>query len=157
MFKLFIEEDGDVSVLLNHIQQNDMELTLTYDGVSLITDGLPYAKSPHPRLYGSFPRFLRHFVREKHLLTWEQAIFKMTGQPAKRFCLEDRGEIKEGYHADVTIFNPKTVTDRATYASPTLSAEGIDYVIVNGEVVLHHQERTGCHPGTFISKGKKGG
>ena len=129
---LFLEEQGEVSILLNHIAQEDMEQTLLFPGVSVASDGLPGAKAPHPRLYGTFPKFLREFVREKKLMTWEQAIHKITLQPARRFGLEARGALKEGYFADLTIFDPETIRDKADFTDPRQFPEGISHVIVNG-------------------------
>ena len=129
---LFLEEQGEVSILLNHIAQEDMEQTLLFPGVSVASDGLPGAKAPHPRLYGTFPKFLREFVREKKLMTWEQAVHKITLQPARRFGLEARGALKEQYFADLTIFDPETIRDKADFTDPRQFPEGISYVIVNG-------------------------
>lgn len=132
MMDLFCEEEGEVSVLLNHIAQKDMEQTVMFQRVSVASDGLPGAKSPHPRLYGTFPKFLREFVREKKLLTWEEAIYKITSQPAVRFGIEKRGALKEGYFADLVIFDREQITDRADFEEPKNFPEGIEYVIVNG-------------------------
>lgn len=129
---LFLEEQGEASILLNHIAQEDMEETILFPGVSVASDGLPGAGSPHPRLYGTFPKFLREFVREKGLLTWEEAIHKITWQPAKRFGLEARGRLKEQYFGDLTIFDPETISDKADFSDPRRFPEGIQCVIVNG-------------------------
>ncbi len=129
---LFLEEDGEVSVLLNHIAQDDMEQTLMFERVSIASDGLPGAKAPHPRLYGTFPKFLREFVREKKLLTWEAAIHKITQQPAERFRLGRRGVVREGYCADLVVFDPDRIRDLADFQYPKQYAEGIKAVIVNG-------------------------
>lgn len=155
MMDLYCEEHGNVSILLNHIQQSDMEKTLTRKGVTLISDGLPSAANPHPRLYGSFPRFLRMFVREKGLLTWEAAIHKMTLQPARRFGLKDRGAVMEGYFADLVVFDPQLIADTATFESPMQYPQGIRAVIVNGKTVLKDNVRQDCYPGSFISKERR--
>lgn len=130
--ELFWQEGGDVSILLNHIAREDMEETLLFERVNVASDGLPGARSPHPRLYGTFPKFLREFVRETNRLTWEEAIHKITGQPARRFGLKERGILKEGYFADITIFDPRTISDKADFQNPKQYPVGISHVIVNG-------------------------
>lgn len=132
-FDLFVEEEGEVSVLLNHINREDMEKTLMFPQVSVASDGLPGAKDPHPRLYGTFPHFLKEFVKEKALLTWEEAIRKITSQPAYRFGLRRRGVLQEGYFADITIFDPEHIKDLADYQNPQRYPEGIEYIFVNGQ------------------------
>lgn len=130
---LFLEEEGDVSILLNHILQADLEETLMFDYVCVASDGIPGAKLPHPRLYGTFPRFLREFVKEKNMFTWEQAVHKITQQPAKRFGLKNRGALIEGYFADLVVFNPDKIADLADYQDSNRYPEGIEYTIVNGQ------------------------
>jgi len=92
----------------------------------------------HPRNFGSFPRILARYVKEKKILSWEDAIHKMSGKPAGKFNLEKRGTLKEGNFADVAIFNPKTIEDLATPENPYQYSKGISYVIVNGKVVLNN-------------------
>lgn len=150
--ELFMEEDGEVSVLLNHIAQKDMEDTLMFERVSVASDGLPGAKAPHPRLYGTFPKYLREFVREKKLLTWEEAIYKITRQPAERFHLGERGILREGCYADITIFDPDTICDTATFDHPVSYPTGISHVIVNGKPVLSQGLTGGAREGTLIRR-----
>ena len=90
----------------------------------------------HPRSFGTFPKVLREYVREEKILSWEEAIYKMTGKPADVFHLEKRGRLMKGYAADIVIFDPNTVTDNATMANPYQYATGIDTVIINGGVTL---------------------
>lgn len=149
---LFSEEDGEVSVLLNHIAQEDMEKTLVFEGVSVASDGLPGAKSPHPRLYGTFPKFLREFVREKGLLTWEEAVHKITMQPALRYHLGERGILREGYYADLVIFHPEIICDTATYENPRSYPKGIGFVIVNGDIVLNEGIPDAVRKGKLIRR-----
>jgi len=150
--ELFMEEDGEVSVLLNHIAQKDMEDTLMFERVSVASDGPPGAKAPHPRLYGTFPKYLREFVREKKLLTWEEAIYKITRQPAERFHLGERGILREGCYADITIFDPDTICDTATFDHPVSYPTGISHVIVNGKPVLPQGLTGGAREGTLIRR-----
>src|SRR5260370_14270307 len=97
----------------------------------------------HPRAYGSFPRILGRYVRDQHLLTLEQATRKFTSLPAQRIGLRDRGLLRTGAFADITIFDPATVNDAATFEDPHRPSVGIEYVIVNGVISLEHGKVTG--------------
>jgi dihydroorotase/N-acyl-D-amino-acid deacylase len=108
--------------------------------------------NPHPRNYGTFPRVLRLYVREKGILTFKEAIRKMTSLPAKRLGLTKRGRIKEGCYADITIVNPKTVADTATWEKPHQYPKGIPYVIVNGQPVIENSAFTGQYPGKVLCR-----
>jgi N-acyl-D-aspartate/D-glutamate deacylase len=112
------------------------------DGGAYATDGPARDGHPHPRALGTFPRVLGKYVREEKVLTLQQAIHKMTGAPAARLKLADRGHLKKDYAADVVLFDPDTVIDRATYAQPFQYPDGISVVIVNGQVALRRGERT---------------
>jgi N-acyl-D-amino-acid deacylase len=105
---------------------------------------------PHPRYYGTFPRVLGKYVREDGILTLEEAVRKMTSAPAHRIGLVDRGLIREGMMADITIFNPDTVQDRATFENPHQYSDGIDYVIVNGQVAISRGQWTGIRAGKVL-------
>jgi N-acyl-D-aspartate/D-glutamate deacylase len=105
---------------------------------------------PHPRSYGNFPRLIARYVREQHVLTLEEAIRKMTSWPATRMRLASRGLIREGCWADAVLFDYEKLQDRATYEQPLLNPEGIDYVLVNGEVVVDHGKHTGARPGHVL-------
>ena len=94
--------------------------------------------NPHPRLYGSFPKVLGRYVREEKALSLEEAIYKMTKKPAETFKLKNRGEIKEGNFADIVIFNLEKIKDKGTFVEPKQYPEGIDYVIINGNIVLEN-------------------
>ena len=112
------------------------------DGGAYATEGPARDGHPHPRALGTFPRVLGKYVREDKVLTLQQAIYKMTAAPAARLKLADRGQLKKDFAADVTVFDPNTVNDRATYAQPFQYPEGISVVIVNGQVAFRHGERT---------------
>jgi len=101
----------------------------------------------HPRQFGAMPRFLGHYVRDEHLLPLEQGVRKMTSLPAQREQLRDRGLLKEGFFADITIFDPATILDRATYAKPTELATGVKYVFVNGKLEFEDGKMTGVMAG----------
>ena len=109
---------------------------------------------PHPRYYGTFPRILGNYVREDGLLSLEEAIRKMTSAPANRLGLSDRGLIREGMIADLTVFNPATVKDKATFEKPHQYPEGIDYVIVNGQLAVSGGEWTGIRAGRVLYRQK---
>jgi N-acyl-D-amino-acid deacylase len=116
---------------------------------------LPNIGKPHPRAYGTFPRILGRYVREMGILTLEEAIKKMTSFPARRIGLKDRGLIMEGMYADITIFNPDIIIDKATYENPHQYPEGIEYVLINGEIVIEKGEYTGAMPGKVLIKNDK--
>jgi dihydroorotase/N-acyl-D-amino-acid deacylase len=104
----------------------------------------------HPRSYGTYPRILGRFVREYRWLTLEDAIRKMTGATAARLSIRDRGELKEGWYADVMIFDPTTIIDRATYERPHQLSVGVKYVLVNGTPVVDQGTATGAKPGRVV-------
>ena len=105
---------------------------------------------PHPRSYGTFPRVLGRYVRELHTITIEDAVRKMTSMNAEKINITERGYIKVGYAADITVFDPATVADKATFVQPHQYPVGIPYVIVNGQVVLDDGKHTGALPGKVI-------
>jgi N-acyl-D-amino-acid deacylase len=126
------------------------------DGTSLAPYGTTGQGKPHPRFYGTFPRVLGRYVRELGLLSLPQAIYKMTGGSSAALRLANRGLLREGYQADITIFDPQTIADRATYDDPHQYATGISTVIVNGVVVIDAGEHTGELPGRVLRRGPKG-
>ncbi|GHT53107.1 dihydroorotase [Spirochaetia bacterium] len=135
--QLMYAEQGKVSIINQSMSQDDIDTIARLPYSSLISDAL-YGdmKRPHPRLTGSFPRFLRDFVRDRKILKLEEAIHKMTSGPAKRLGLSDRGLLKPGCRADILIFDAASFRDKATYLSPTEQAVGLDSVFVNGQQVL---------------------
>ena len=128
-------------------------VTVGSDGTAVAPEGILARNHPHPRWYGSFPRILGHYVREENVLTLPQAIRKMTSLPASRLGLTDRGVVAEGYKADLVVFDPDTVIDRATFDDPHQLSQGIDYVVVNGEIVLEEGQHTGAMPGRVLRHG----
>jgi len=113
-------------------------------------DGILGQDHPHPRAYGTFPRILAKYVREEKVLTLEDAIRKFSALPAQRMRLTDRGVLKQGMWADVVIFDPATVRDRATFDNPNQLSEGMDYVLVNGVPVIDQGKMTGALPGKVL-------
>ncbi len=157
LFDVLIEENGSVRTVYFHHSEEDMQLALKQpftsvgsDGSAISPDGPRGDMHPHPRWYGTFPRVLGRYVREMKTLELPEAIHKMTVMNAEKISLPDRGLIKEGYWADVTVFDPGTVVDKATFEKPQQYPEGIPYVIVNGEVVLDNYEHTGSRSGKVL-------
>src|SRR5437588_13130659 len=121
------------------------------DEASQAPEGVFLKSMPHPRAYGNFARLLGRYVRDEKLLPLEQAIRKLTSLPATNLGLERRGTLKEGYFADVVVFDPQTIIDRATYDKPHQYAVGVKHVFVNGTQVLKDGEHTGAKPGRALS------
>ena len=117
------------------------------DAGEMSLDGLLFEPHAHPRTFASMPRFLGHYVRDLHLLPLEQAIRKITSLPAQREHLIHRGLLKEGFFADITIFDPATIADKATYAQPAQISEGVKYVLVNGQLEFENGHLTGAQAG----------
>jgi N-acyl-D-amino-acid deacylase len=134
------------------MDENDVQRILKFDHTVVGSDGLPHDASPHPRLWGTFPRVLGHYSRDLGLFSLETAVHKMTGLTAATFGLVDRGVIREGACADITIFDAKTVAEASTFAKPIQAALGIDTVIVNGEPVWRDGKTTGARPGRRVSR-----
>ena len=139
VFDLLKEEENAVGMYDYYGKDEHIVTFLTREESNVCTDGLLGGK-PHPRVYGSFPRVLGKFVREMGALTLEEAIYKMTNKPAKTFKIENRGLLKEGYFADIVVFDEKTVIDRGTFVDPIQKPLGIDYVLVNGVVVVEKNQ-----------------
>jgi N-acyl-D-aspartate/D-glutamate deacylase len=157
LFDLLIEEGGSVPTIYEHHTEKDMNLALTFrccsigsDGSALAIDGPLRRGNPHPRSFGTFPRILGVYVRQLGLLSLEDAVRKMTSLNAAKLGLHDRGLLRAGNFADVTIFDPERVIDRATYAKPFQYSEGIEYVLVNGKIVIDKGKHTGARPGKAL-------
>lgn len=146
-------EKERVSAIYFCLSDTDIERIMKHPLVSHASDGgitkLDVGK-PHPRNYGTFPRVLRLYVREKGILTFEEAIRKMTSLPASRLGLTDRGCIKEGCYADIAILDPDKVSDTATWKNPHSYPVGILYVLVNGQLVIENNKFSGLYPGMVI-------
>jgi N-acyl-D-amino-acid deacylase len=139
--------------IYHSISENDMRKILAHPATMIGSDGLPHDPRPHPRLWGTFPRVLGRYSREEKLFPLSAAIHKMTGLPAARFGLEGRGIIREGFHADLVLFNPETILDTATFADPVRPSEGIHSVWVNGTLTYTSAGATGARSGRFIKRG----
>lgn len=134
------------------MDESDVQRIFKYEKTMVGSDGLPNDAAPHPRLWGTFPRVLGHYARELKLFPLETAVRKMTGLTAEQFGLADRGHLAEGQYADVVVFDPDTVADQATFAKPTLRPDGIEYVLVNGTLVLEKGSSTGARPGRTLRR-----
>jgi len=157
MCDLLIKDKAQTSVAVFGMSEPDVALALEQPWVSIVNDsqgtapeGLLGQEHPHPRAYGTFPRILRKFVREDHLLTLEDAIRKFSALPAQRLRLSDRGVLKQGMWADVVIFDPATIRDLATFEQPNQLSEGMQYVLVNGVAVITEGKMTGARPGHVL-------
>ena len=155
---LVIEGQGRVMAIFHMMSEDDIVTALKRPWVSIGSDAgaaLDPGRDdglglPHPRAYGTHPRVLSRFVRELGVLSLEEAIQRMTSWPATRMRLQDRGSIREGLWADVVVFDPLTVRDTATYDQPLTFPEGIEVVIVNGQVVIEQGRHTGARPGKVL-------
>jgi N-acyl-D-amino-acid deacylase len=164
VFDLLIEERGSVGCVYFIIDEADLALAMKQpwvaigsDGSALAVDGPLRAGVPHPRSFGTFPRVLGRYVRELKVIPLEDAIRKMTSLPASILGLTDRGTIKTGMWADLVIFDPATVADKATFEDPFQYPVGIDTVLVNGQVVLDEGKHTNARPGRVLKRSGVGG
>jgi N-acyl-D-amino-acid deacylase len=157
LFSVLLENDGRVGALFHMMSEDDVKTAMAFPWVSVGTDAAAIKPDgelgrgqPHPRTYGTFPRILGHYVRDEHVLPLHEAIRKMTSLAAKQLNIANRGLLRDGYFADVVVFDPKTVNDRATYEKPHQFPVGINTVIVNGAVTVRNGQHTGAHAGRAL-------
>jgi N-acyl-D-aspartate/D-glutamate deacylase len=157
LFELLIANNGSVPTVYFHHSEDDMRYALRQpfvsigsDGTAVKTEGPLAAGNPHPRYYGTFPRVLGRYVREDKVLTLEEAVRKMTSANAAKARQFDRGMLRPGMWADVVVFDAAAVIDHASFEKPHQYATGIEYVLVNGEVVLDKGRHTGARPGKIL-------
>ena len=152
--RVLTEEPAAVAVFFS-MHEDDVRRVLAHPLCMIGSDGIPSPTGkPHPRLYGTFPRVLGKYVREEKLVTLEEGVRKMTSLPARRMNLPDRGELREGFAADIVVFNPDTIADLATYEDPRQYPAGIDCVIVNGEVAAESGRQTRARAGRLLRRGQ---
>ncbi len=157
LLDFIIADHGQTGAIFFMMQESDMNAALKSPFVSICTDSgaratdgpLAGSKS-HPRGWGTYPRILGRYIRDENLMPLELAIHKMTGLPASNVGLKQRGLLREGYFADITIFDPKTVIDRATFEEPNQYPVGINYVIVNGQIEVDNGQRTPANSGRVL-------
>lgn len=161
--ELLLEEEGQVTMVCFAMSEENLKKILKHpltcvgsDGELASITGPLHRGKPHPRYYGTFPRVLARYVRDEGMLTLEEMIRKMTSWPAQIFGLHRRGLIREGYLADLVLFDLEKLDDKATWSDPHQYPEGINHVIVNGKVVLDNGELTGERPGQILRKGGDG-
>jgi N-acyl-D-amino-acid deacylase len=156
---VLLEAEGRVSIVHFGMDEENLKTVLRHPAVMIGSDGS--ARVPegplgegkaHPRSYGTFPRVLGKYARQEGLFTMAEAVHKMSGLPAERLRLSDRGRLAEGFKADVVLFNPDTVVDTATFTEPYQYPEGIAYVFVNGQTVIAPQGHTGALPGRILER-----
>jgi N-acyl-D-amino-acid deacylase len=157
IFDLLTQDNAFTQVAVFGMSEPDVALALQQPWVSVdndsqgtAPDGLLGQEHPHPRAYGTFPRILRKYVREEHKLKLEDAIRKFSALPAERMRLADRGVLKSGMWADVVVFDPATITDRATFENPNQLSQGMEYVLVNGVPVIDNGKATNALPGNVL-------
>ncbi len=150
---LLLAEDLGVNQVTPGPHTEGIRAFLRHSQAMVGTDGVLIAAKPSPRTYGSYPRILGQFVREERLLGLEEAVHRMTGMPAARLGLRDRGLLADGLAADLVLFDPATVATPATYDEPRQFPIGIPFVIVNGTVVIDRGEHTGATPGRALRRG----
>ena len=160
---VLMADRGATRVVFESMAEPDVQAILTTPWVVVGSDGVamaPYGPTsvgkPHPRYYGTFTRVLGHYVRERRALSLEDAVWKMTGGSAAALGLVDRGLIKTGHAADLTVFDPRTVGERGTYTEPHRYATGIKTVVVNGAIVIDEGEHTGALPGRVLRRSSRG-
>ena len=132
------------------MDEDDVRRILQCPETMIGSDGLPHDSHPHPRLWGTFPRVLGHYVRDVGLFSLEEAVRRMTSLPASRFGLSGRGRLAPGAYADIVVFDADTIEDRATFDDPTQPAAGIDFVLVNGQIIWRDGAPTGARPGRAL-------
>jgi N-acyl-D-amino-acid deacylase len=151
VLKLVEEEENAASMILFSMSELDVETAMRSRLGMICTDGLMLG-TPHPRAYGSFPRVLGRYARHRGLLSLEEAVRKMTSLPAQRFGLMDRGLLRPGLAADITIFDPESVMDKATFEDPRRFPEGIEYVVVNGAIAVEDGVYKGVRAGRVLRR-----
>lgn len=154
---ILVEERMDVGMVGFAMDEANLRKVLTHDSVMIGSDGSVAAPEgklssgmPHPRYYGTFPRVLGKYARDEKFFDLPTAVKKMTSMPAEKMALKQRGCLKEGYFADITLFDPNKVIDKATFSDPHQLAEGISYVIVNGVPVIENGKHNGKRPGEAL-------
>lgn len=153
LFDLLVEEELMVSAIAHVMKDDDVETVMKHPATMLGTDGFPQREGkPHPRGYGTYPRVIEHYVRERKLFSLETGIHKMTGLVAKKLGLSDRGVVKAGAKADLVVLEPAKVHDKATFRDPRNHPDGIHHVFVNGHWTMNAGQHTGARGGRVLSR-----
>ena len=150
--RLLSEYGNDVLVAAFGMDEGDVRMVMAHPSTMIGTDGLDRGSKPHPRAWGTYPRVLGRYVREEGVISLADAVWRMSGFPAKKFALKDRGEIRSGAFADIVLFDPDTVIDRATFEDPRNGPEGMPHVIVNGQFVVRDGRHTHARAGRALRR-----
>ncbi|UOD50714.1 N-acyl-D-amino-acid deacylase family protein [Orrella daihaiensis] len=134
------------------MDEKDVQRILSFEHTIICSDGIHKGSHPHPRVWGTFPRVLGHYTREVKLFSLEEAVKRMTSMPADRFGLGQRGRLAVGNFADIVVFDPNTIAERATFQKPIQAAAGIEHVFVNGRLVWDGDKATGARPGMHLDR-----
>jgi len=154
---IIVEDDSRISCVFFSMSEENVRkkvakpwMSFCSDAGSLAPEGIFLKSNPHPRAYGSFARLLGHYVREEKIIPLEEAIRRLTSFPADNLKIKNRGRLKEGYFADIVVFDPNTIQDHATFEKPHQYATGVEHVWVNGVQVLKNGQHTGAHAGRVV-------
>ncbi len=150
--RLLRDVSPDILVAAFGMDEGDVRMVMAHSSTMIGTDGLDRGSKPHPRAWGTYPRVLGKYVREEGVISLENAIYKMTGMPAGKFGLAGRGLVKEGFFADLALFDPETVIDGASYEDPRVGPTGIPHVIVNGQFAVRDGEHEGSRSGRALRR-----
>ncbi|MDZ7413472.1 MAG: D-aminoacylase [candidate division KSB1 bacterium] len=157
--QLLIEAQGKVAMCGFAMSEENTERVLAFpltmvgsDGEAVAPYGILGKGNPHPRFYGTFPRYFGYYVRERGILPLEEAVRRVTSLPAQVFGLQDRGVLAKGAYADIVVFDPRQIRDRATFTEPHQYPVGVVHVVVNGRLVIYNEEHTGCLPGRVLRR-----
>jgi N-acyl-D-amino-acid deacylase len=156
-FDLLVDDRLGTTILLHVGNEENVRAIMRHPAHTGGSDGLLVGAKPHPRAWGTFPRYLARYVRELGVLTLEDCVAHLTGHAARRLRLSDRGLVRAGYAADLVLFDPDTVEDRATLDEPRRPAAGIPYVYINGVAVVDDGRLTGALPGRALRRMRPGG
>jgi N-acyl-D-amino-acid deacylase len=160
IINMLTASDGRMITFLDTLDPDNVEMGIKHPLSFIGSDGAGYnlqyyqnkKELVHPRCFGAFPRFLGKYIREKGLMSWEEAIYKITGGPAIKLGLKDRGLIKENFWADLVLFNPKKIIDKATFENPYQYSGGVEYVFINGKMAIERGVYTGQRAGSILKK-----
>ena len=151
--KVLQDEENTPSVIMFIMDEPDVRRVVSDDHCMVGSDGLPSEGKPHPRLYGTMAAVLQKYVRDEPVITLEDAVRKMTSLPAAKHRVAERGVLREGWFADVVVFDQEKVADVATYAEPRQYPAGIEYVVVNGQVAAERGRQTDARAGRMLRRG----
>ena len=154
LFKVLLEAKANALMNVFSMDESDVKRILQHPASMVASDAIPSAGKPHPRFFGTFPRVLSKYVRDEKVISLEEGIRKMTALPAQRLGIRDRGRIGEGMWADIVVFDPDTICDKAVFAEPRQYPDGIKHVLVNGRVVVRQAKFNGTTAGKVLRKGR---